>query len=157
MDHDTWGDFHGLDCFLGDPVWFLPHPVILIGKLISFLEKNLRKLFPKTDRGEFAAGTVMALLIPFISAGTAFGILWLCFFVHPWLYFAVCAFMCWQIFAARCLQKEAAKVVRCLTDEGLEAGRKQEAREKLETVLSGNFSPLNYATRERVEELLRQC
>ena len=39
----------------------------------------------------------------------------------------------------------------------LEAGRKQEAREKLETVLSGNFSPLNYATRERVEELLRQC
>ena len=114
-----------VDCFLGDPVWFLPHPVIMIGKLISFLEKNLRKLFPKTDRGEFAAGTVMALLIPFISAGTAFGILWLCFFVHPWLYFAVCAFMCWQIFAARCLQKEAAKVVRCLTDEGLEAGRKQ--------------------------------
>ena len=35
-----------VDCFLGDPVWFLPHPVILIGKLISFLEKNLRKLFP---------------------------------------------------------------------------------------------------------------
>ena len=31
-----------IDCFLGDPARF-PHPVILIGKAISFLEKALRK------------------------------------------------------------------------------------------------------------------
>ena len=30
----------GVDCLLGDPIWFLPHPVILIGKLISFSEKS---------------------------------------------------------------------------------------------------------------------
>ena len=33
--------------------------------------------------------------------------------------------MCWQIFAARCLQQEAAKVVRCLDEEGLPAARTQ--------------------------------
>ncbi len=29
-----------IDWIIGDPYWF-PHPVIYIGKLISFLEKNL--------------------------------------------------------------------------------------------------------------------
>ena len=115
----------GVDCLLGDPVWILPHPVILIGKLISFSEKKLRKIFPKTKKGELAAGAVMAVLVPVISAGIAFGILWLCCRVHFILYFAVCTLMCWQIFAARCLQQEAAKVVRCLNEEGLSAARTQ--------------------------------
>lgn len=39
----------------------------------------------------------------------------------------------------------------------IEAGRKKEAAEKLETALQGSFSPLNYATKERVTELLKQC
>ena len=114
-----------VDCFLGDPVWILPHPVVLIGKLISFSEKTLRKIFPKTDRGERAAGAVMAVLVPLISAGIAFGILYLCFIIHPILYFAVCTMMCWQILAARCLEKEAVKVVRVLEKDGLPAARKQ--------------------------------
>ena len=115
----------GIDCLLGDPVWILPHPVILIGKLISFAEKKLRKVFPKTHRGELAAGAVMAVLVPLVSAGVSFGILYLCFKIHWLLYFAVCTLMCWQIFAARCLQQEAAKVVKCLDEEGLPAARTQ--------------------------------
>ena len=115
----------GVDCLLGDPIWFLPHPVILIGKLISFSEKKLRKLFPGTCRGELAAGAVMAAAVPLISAAVSFGILWLCFRIHYLLYFAVCTMMCWQIFAARCLQQEAAKVVKCLEKEGLSAARTQ--------------------------------
>ena len=38
-----------IDFILGDP-HSIPHPVVLIGKLISFLDRNLRKLFPKTVR-----------------------------------------------------------------------------------------------------------
>ena len=34
-----------LDLCFGDPVW-LPHPVVLIGKSISRLEKILRQKFP---------------------------------------------------------------------------------------------------------------
>ncbi len=114
-----------VDCFLGDPIWFLPHPVILIGKLISFSEKTLRRIFPKTEKGERAAGAVMAVLVPLISSCIAFGILFLCWRIQPWVYFAAASFMCWQIFAARCLQKEAMKVVRCLEKDGIEAARKQ--------------------------------
>ncbi len=115
----------GVDCLLGDPIWILPHPVILIGRLISASEKRLRRWFPKTNRGELAAGAVMAILVPLVSAGVSLGILWLCRLVHPLLYFAVCAMMCWQIFAARCLQQEAKKVVDCLERDGLEAARTQ--------------------------------
>ena len=43
-----------LDLLIGDPRW-LYHPVCLIGNLISILEKGIRKVFPKTDKGERAA------------------------------------------------------------------------------------------------------
>ena len=113
-----------IDCVLGDPAW-LPHPVVLIGKLISLSEKVLRKLFPKTDRGALAAGTVMAILVPLLSAGVSFGILFGLYRLSPWAYFAMSTIMCWQCFAARCLAKEAGKVVKALETDGLEAGRKQ--------------------------------
>ena len=115
----------GVDCLLGDPIWILPHPVILIGKLISASEKVLRRSFPKSARGEMTAGAVMAVSVPLVSAAVTFGILWLCRCIHLLLYFAVCTMMCWQIFAARCLQQEAAKVVRCLERDGLPAARAQ--------------------------------
>ncbi len=113
-----------IDCVLGDPAW-IPHPVVLIGKLISLSEKVLRKLFPKTDRGALAAGTVMAILVPLLSAGVSFGILFGLYRLSPWAYFAMSTIMCWQCFAARCLAKEAGKVVKALETDGLEAGRKQ--------------------------------
>ena len=40
-----------LDLLIGDPRW-LYHPVCAIGKLISILEKGIRKIFPKTPAGE---------------------------------------------------------------------------------------------------------
>jgi len=40
-----------LDALFGDPVW-LPHPVVLMGRCISALEKRLRTALPKTQRGE---------------------------------------------------------------------------------------------------------
>ena len=43
-----------LDLILGDPLW-LPHPVRLIGKLISWLEKPLRAVFPKSKKGAYTA------------------------------------------------------------------------------------------------------
>ena len=36
-----------IDYFLGDPQGF-PHPIVLIGRLISALERGLRRLFPST-------------------------------------------------------------------------------------------------------------
>ena len=115
-----------LDCLLGDPL-SAAHPVVLMGKLISFLEKKLRSRFPKTPQGERTAGLVMALLVPLVSAGAGLLLLYLAWQVHPWAYFAVSAFLCWQCFAARCLMTEAKKVVTCLETQGLAAGRRQVA------------------------------
>ena len=116
----------GLDCLLGDPL-SAAHPVVLMGKLISFLEKKLRSRFLKTPQGERTAGLVMALLVPLVSAGAGLLLLYLAWRVHPWAYFAVSAFLCWQCFAARCLMTEAKKVVTCLETQGLAAGRRQVA------------------------------
>ena len=113
-----------LDCVLGDPLNRL-HPVVLMGKLIFFLEKKLRSQFPRTSRGERTAGLVMALAVPLISAGAGLLLLLLAWRVHPWVYFLLSTFLCWQCFAARCLMTEAKKVVTCLEREGLCAGRRQ--------------------------------
>lgn len=57
-----------LDLLLGDPAWLTPvHPVVLMGRAITALEKLLRTLFPKTVRGEEAAGALMAVVM---SVGT---------------------------------------------------------------------------------------
>ena len=113
-----------LDCLLGDPLSRV-HPVVLMGRLISFLEKKLRARFPQTSRGERTAGAVMALTVPLVSAGIGCILLCLAWRIHPWVYFALSAFLCWQCFAARCLMTESKKVVTCLEKEGLAAGRRQ--------------------------------
>lgn len=110
-----------IDCVLGDPHG-LPHPVVLIGKLISTMERSLRKRMKNRLR---AAGMILAICVPLISALVVFGILFGCRMLHPWAYFGVSSILCWQALAARCLQKEAKKVVMALETEGLEAGRRQ--------------------------------
>ena len=50
-----------LDLIVGDPHW-LYHPIRLVGHLISGLEKILRKVFPKTKRGELTAGVFLLIL-----------------------------------------------------------------------------------------------
>ena len=113
-----------IDCLIGDPHW-LPHPVMLIGKGISLCEKAARRVFPSTDRGLFFGGLTTAILIPLLSAGVTFGILFGLWKLSPWAYFAMSSVMCWQCFAARCLKTEASKVVRVLERDGLEAARRQ--------------------------------
>lgn len=112
-----------LDALFGDPHW-LPHPVVLIGKWISFLEKQLRRLFPKTPGGERAGGTVLVLLVLLASAAVPWGVLWLAGLVHPYLRFAVECFMCYQILAARSLKTESMRVYRKLQEGNLEESRK---------------------------------
>ena len=48
----------GIDLLVGDP-HSIPHPVVLIGKLINLLERGLRCVCPKTPHGERVAGAVL--------------------------------------------------------------------------------------------------
>ena len=113
-----------LDCLLGDPLG-AAHPVVLMGRLISVLEKKLRARCPKTPKGERTAGFIMALLVPCISVLARLLLLFLAWLLHPWASCALSAFLCWQCLAARCLMLEAKKVVIALQREGLDAGRRQ--------------------------------
>lgn len=112
-----------LDLIFGDPHW-LPHPVRLIGLGISGGERVLRKIFPKTPRGELAAGAVLAMIIPVMSFAVPFVLLWLAGMVGWWLRFILASIFCYQALAAKCLRVESMRVYHALKKEGLEAGRK---------------------------------
>ena len=65
-----------LDLLFGDPEFLAPiHPVVLMGRAISFMEKALRIRFPKTERGSFAAGLTMVLILVFGTVLLSSGIL----------------------------------------------------------------------------------
>lgn len=113
----------GIDCVLGDP-HSLPHPVVLIGKAISALECVLRRIFPKTPRGERAAGAVLWLIVAFLAAAVPALLLCLCGRVSPWLRLAVESVMCWQILAAKSLRDESMKVYHELEHGSIESARR---------------------------------
>lgn len=105
-----------LDLLLGDPEW-MPHPVRLFGQAIVRMERRFRKWFPKTEKGERAAGLVMAVLLPLITLLLTVDFLWLCYEVTPWLYLAMQSLLCWQCLAMKDLVRESSDV-RDALDEG---------------------------------------
>ena len=111
-----------LDLLIGDP-HFLYHPVRLVGALISFLEKWIRKLFPKTERGEFFGGILMAVLV--IAVTTAVPAL-LVFGASFWCVqarFVVETILCYWLLATKSLKDESMKVYDRLKNGTLDEAR----------------------------------
>ncbi|MBQ3578448.1 MAG: cobalamin biosynthesis protein CobD, partial [Firmicutes bacterium] len=112
-----------IDLIIGDP-HSITHPVVIIGKEISLLEKLLRKVFPKTPAGERMAGGLMWIIVVSLAWLVPSLVLRACARVSPVLVYVVGTIMCWQILAAKSLKDEALKVQKALENEGLEAGRR---------------------------------
>ena len=112
-----------LDCLLGDP-HSIPHPVVLMGKLISALEKGFRRIFPKTPAGERWAGGALWCVTAALSGGLPLGLLLLCGRISPWLALIVQSIMCWQIIAPRSLRDESMKVYAALKTGDQDAARR---------------------------------
>lgn len=98
-----------LDLLIGDP-HFLYHPIRLVGNLISVTEKGLRKIFPKTEKGELTAGVFLVLVVTGVSTAIPCLLLWGAWRLNPWLYFALQAVMCYQLLATKSLKDESMKV-----------------------------------------------
>ena len=112
-----------IDLLVGDPHGF-PHPVVLIGRLISTLERALRRICPKTPAGERAAGAILWGAVVIVSTGVPALLLWLCGLVSPWLRLAAESVMCWQILAVKSLRDESMKVYDALESGDLAASRR---------------------------------
>ena len=116
-----------LDAVFGDPAW-LPHPVVLMGKCISKLEKTLRARFPKTQQGELLAGAVLAFCLPVGTFLLTSAVCLLAAKISPWLGLAVQMFWCGQALAAKGLVQESRNVYNKLVKPDLPAARKAVSR-----------------------------
>ena len=111
-----------LDLLMGDPRW-LYHPVCLIGKLISVLEKGIRKVIPKSEKGELAGGVLEVILVCLITFLVPFGIIHLLYKWNFWLGFALETFWCGQLLATKSLKVESMKVYDRLKNGTIEEAR----------------------------------
>lgn len=111
-----------LDLIFGDPHW-LPHPICLIGNMIGFLERNLRRLLGPGKWALLCGGALMVAIVLVVSFAVPYAILYFAGQVHPWLRWALETIMCYQIFATKCLRDESMKVFTALQNGDLADAR----------------------------------
>ncbi|MBM6668766.1 cobalamin biosynthesis protein CobD [Lacrimispora saccharolytica] len=112
-----------LDLIFGDPRQIY-HPIRIIGNLIAVLEKGIRKVFPKTSKGELAGGTMLVVLVVLICTAVPAALLGLAAWIHPVVYWLLASFWCWQILATKSLKTESMKVYAPLKEGDLPAARR---------------------------------
>ena len=112
-----------LDLILGDPYW-MPHPIRLIGNLISRLEtvflgnSKVRNEKKEKKQGIFLAVIVIAI-ISLITSLILIG----AYRLNIYLGIIVETIMSYEILATKCLKVESMKVYKCLKDRDIEGAR----------------------------------
>ncbi|MFC4804483.1 adenosylcobinamide-phosphate synthase CbiB [Filifactor villosus] len=95
-----------IDFVLGDPYWF-PHPVIMMGRLIRFTEKRVRRSFAKN---KVLGGCVLWFVVVGSSFATVFWAIRLAGKISPLLAFSMQTLLMWNCISTKCLAVEAEKV-----------------------------------------------
>ena len=116
-----------LDGIFGDPAW-LVHPVVIMGKAITALEKFLRRRLPNTPEGERLGGRILAMALPVGTLLITGGVCWLFYRISPILGFAIELLWCAQALAAKGLAQESTNVYRELVKGDLPASRRAVSR-----------------------------
>ncbi len=109
-----------IDSILGDP-YNLPHPIRLIGTLISKLEIKVRKYFSKNLR---IGGVVLAISVILLSILPPTLILIAGYKINAVLGIAVESIMCYYLIAPKCLYSESMKVYNAISENNTEKARK---------------------------------
>lgn len=110
------------DLLLGDPRW-LYHPICIIGNFIAFLEKRIRSVLPKSEKGELFGGVLEVILVCLFSFGIPFLVIRLLYRLHLIAGFLLEVFWCYQLFAAKSLKTESMKVYDRLKNGTIEEAR----------------------------------
>lgn len=107
-----------LDLLFGDPHW-LPHPIRLIGWLITKLEQVLYK-----ENKPMLRGGILTVLVLVLTAAASGGILSGAYAIKPICGIIMESIMTYQILATKCLKTESMKVYERLQNGTLEEARK---------------------------------
>lgn len=118
-----------LDLLIGDP-HFLPHPVRLIGSLISFLDKRLNSDVKynssenEANLTKYKRGVLLAFTVIFGTFAVSVIILVAAYSINLYAGVIAEAVMTWQILATKCLRVESMRVYDALSTDGVDAGRR---------------------------------
>lgn len=107
-----------LDLCFGDP-YTLPHPIRLIGHMITALEKRLYG-----NKRQRLRGAVLTVLVVSVTAAVSGLLLVGAYVLHPVLGVVVESVMSYQALAIKCLKDESMKVYDKLTHGTLEDAKK---------------------------------
>ena len=110
-----------LDRILGDPIW-LPHPVVLFGKVIARGEKRFNQGNSRMLKGGFFS--LFLILLTFVITGVA---VYFLYRVNFWLAIVFNSVIVFYCLAGKTLADEV-KDVFLAVDRSVEDGRKQVAR-----------------------------
>lgn len=111
-----------LDWFFGEPEG-LPHPVCMMGSLISWTERKLRRRMPGK---EALGGVFLVVIVLGVSVAVPGSILGMASLVDGgkgWLSWCLEVFWGFQLLAAKSLYQESGKVRKALEEESLERAR----------------------------------
>ena len=118
-----------LDLLIGDP-HFIPHPVRLIGSLISFLDKRLNCdagyiiSEKKLNLIKYKRGMLLAFTVIFATFAISVIIIVAAYSINLYAGLIAEAVMTWQILATKCLRVESMRVYDALRTDGVDAGRR---------------------------------
>lgn len=118
-----------LDLLIGDP-HFIPHPVRLIGSLISFLDKRLNSEAGynssenEANLTKYKRGVLLAFTVIFATFAVSVIILVAVYSINLYAGIIAEAVMTWQILATKCLRVESMRVYGALRTDGVDAGRR---------------------------------
>lgn len=118
-----------LDLLIGDP-HFIPHPVRLIGSIISFLDKRLNSdvKYNSSEKNlnliKYKRGMILAFTVIFATFAISVIIIVAAYSINLYAGVIAEAVMTWQILATKCLRVESMRVYDALRTDGVHAGRR---------------------------------
>ena len=118
-----------LDLLIGDP-HFIPHPVRLIGSLISLLDKRLNcdagynSSENEANLTKYKRGVLLAFTVIFATFAVSVIILVAAYSINLYAGVIAEAVMTCQILATKCLRVESMRVYDALSIDGVDAGRR---------------------------------
>lgn len=118
-----------LDLLIGDP-HFIPHPVRIIGSLISFCDKRLNcdagynMSEKKLNLIKYKRGMLLAFTVIFATFAISVIIIVAAYSINLYAGVIAEAVMTWQILATKCLRVESMRVYDALRTDGVDAGRR---------------------------------